>query len=352
MRKVLLLALALGVLLGSKAFATDKFWVSLGAENEPPNPPILLMQIDELGNVTIPPFVAVSVASINRTTVNTDSERSTALSYDSSGNILLFYDLDDDGTVFRVTINKNTLVPSKPKKILKNLNDPNFLQVTQPSPSILAVGKVDTTPLGFRGDANGVLTGSSYRLNPRSGPSFSYTMSADGSMEASALDNNNSLRDHIYIQPQDANGPLGDPAVVIEHGQQVEDMDITNLLPNGKRFLVFEDDNTENYFLQVLNGVSGDRIGSPILLTSKLDGEVDQQIAIDPQGRFVLFNIADSEVGCTKSDPVFFQKLDPNSGSPMGIPKQITDCDIYTHFITLGSTDDEGIFGIDILKVQ
>ena len=346
------------VFIAANVFAVDKYWISIGGDNSEIGPtgkstPIFLLQIDENGTVTKAPQIVVPVSQLSK---DSDNEKPTAMSYDAHGNILLFYGQDRDNDVHVATIDKNNLSLISLRRVLTGLTDLNWLQVTQPFGDVLASENPDGIMRGFRMNLDGIYTNSKFRLSPRSdakGGNMKASIAPDGGMSAVfAHLQNVKDKDPIYLQPlrPDDRLPLGTPAVILNNGGSL-DIDISNLLPNGTRIVVYDDDAAEEtYFLQVVNGSTGQKIGQRKLLTSRISGEVDGQMAVDPKGRFAIFNVNGDDAGCDNDgkQPLFFQKLNPSTGDPVGSAFAITSCNLYS----TDSSNSQSQFGIDILQVQ
>jgi len=242
------------------------------------------------------------------------------------------------------------------------------------------------------------LTGGN-RLSPRTdGHHKAGGISADGLMAISSAENSNyddadirtfakdnDFADKIYSQQISATGaPVGTPNVIGDLGgnktpsgaSQVSGIDVTNPLASGRRFVVFatrsldtpDSSNGDDLVLQAIDANTGVKIGNAIkLLTNdEMILTMMQGIAVDPDGRFVLFTRrpvlstapgTSDPSGDVARDSLFFQKLNAD-GTASGNPKELFDADDGP---CTGSEDEAGapcngqgaipqITMIDILK--
>jgi hypothetical protein len=325
------------------ASAADKYWIAIGGDSEGTKPPIVILQIDADGNVTKSPVAAIPRSAID------GGENVAALAFDPRGNLIVWAGDDDAENVIRFILDKNTLAILKRKAFSSQVGYVDFLQATQPTPRFIAFDKPAEVYKGFPTDSNGASMGSPFRLVPRyeGGGYHDGTISADGRMAVLAYEPNSGSY-ALVVQPLDANGrPQGIP--VVKSQECLYDLDVSNLLPNGRRFVAYTDCSGSNdvRVLQAVDGSTGALLGGVKLLDPREAGEGNQSVAIDPLGRFVIYDVDSTEVGCPSGqDPLFFLKLNPSTGEPAGTPKRITACDLYG-----ASTGTNGQFGIDILRI-
>jgi hypothetical protein len=322
------------LLLIAAPLIADEYWLSLGADNDVDHPNYL-MKIDETGKVLVPPTVVVPRSMV----ADFDSgELPTALGQGSKGRLILWIGNDDRQVVYRALIDKKTLKLLSLTKVLTGY-DFNFLQSNQAASPFLFYEKKSGITSGAYTEGNGKVIGA-LNPNPRTNGNVDKgSVSADGTMVVVDDDNN------IYMNPLNPQtGRAGDPRTVVF--SDTNDVDITNILPNGRRFVVYYESSDSVYYLQVINGLTGQRVGSPILLSSREPSEEDQEIAIDPLGRFVVVGLYADDLGvCGLSNGIpAFIKLNQNTGDPVGAPKPLTDCSIISPFL------DADTFGMDIMR--
>jgi hypothetical protein len=349
--KKILLLLACLLFAAYLPAAVDTYIVGIGNDNETDGGgglPIFLMKIDQNGNVVKAPVAAIPDTQLPPG--NGNDERTVALAWKANGQLLVWVGQDEVNDVWRFSVDPNTFQAGARKRILTQIVDNDHLQATQPGPRFLASDKPEGKYKGLPVNASGNAPGSSFRLIPRyeDNEYHDSSIAADGMMAVRIMGNDD---DQVIAQPLRADGiPTGLPKVAAHFDSF--DVDVSNVLPNGRRFIVFTDRNgTCGRFLQVIDGATGARLGSPIELTSEPCGESNQSMAIDPLGRFVIFNVSGDEAGCSGSgnDPLFYLAISQDTGHPSGTLKQITPCDLYDNFHGTTST---GQFGIDILLVQ
>jgi len=129
----------------------------------------------------------------------------------------------------------------------------------------------------------------------------------------------------LYVQPLDQDGNIhGTSQFIVDVFNSpfgtFGGVDLTNELPNKRRFVVYvyrpEDSGgsiPDHLFLQVINSDSGEKIGPRKTLYSPIEFTFPQNlVAIDPLGKFVIFEDAD----------LMFQALDP-SGARKGVAKAL-----------------------------
>lgn len=329
--KFLLLLL---LMIAAAPLMADQYWLSLGADNEG-NHPNYLMKIDETGKVLVPPTVVVPRSSVADPG---DGELCTALGQGSKGRLIMWIGNDSRGVVYRALIDKSSLKLLSLTKVFTG-NDFNFLQSNQAASPFLFYEKKDGVTSGASTDGNGKVIGT-VSPNPRTNGNVDKgTVSADGTMVLVDDDNN------VYLNPYNPQSKMaGDPRTVVF--EDVNDVDVTNVLPNGRRFVVYYSEPDTLYYLQVIDGATGQRVKSPIPLTDLPPSEEDQEIAVDPLGRFVVVGLYADDLGvCGLGNGIpAFIKLNPDTGEPVGDPKPLTDCSIISPFT------DADTFGMDLLR--
>lgn len=348
-----------------------------------------------------------------------------ALSDKSSTQFYLWM-ANTQGSLMRFIINKSTLTPTTTNPVFmiqgpkedaekaesghvdfrslqasQHISNPflavNFgLLITAQSPTTSdGNDSISGRAYAFGLTSTGKLNGVSNRMTPRTAlGDKTITVSADGLMAVTNVEkhwegwdpgftvfNDDDLEEHIYAQPLNANHlPVGDPFVIGNSGPQVGATDVSNVLPGNKRWVVYntrstddvDSSNNDNLVLQPIDATTGQKAGAAHVLFTDIEMvlTVWQGIAIDPQGRFVLFTrrptnstppgVDDTMQGTltlSNRDSLYFLPLDAN-GNAAGPAKQLYSADAGP----ATGTDDENattgctecawpqILGIDILK--
>lgn len=349
MKRFLLLLVFLAT--AASVQGVDKYWIGIGGDNETDGAgglPIFILQIDQNGNVLKAPVAAI--ADIEIPPGNGNDERTVALAMSSNGNLIAWIGQDTNDDVWRFTLDPVSLNILAHKRIMTGIPTTDHFQATQPAPRFLATDKPQGKYKGFPVDDSGNSAGKSFRLIPRyeDADYHDSSVSADGLMAVRIVGTTSNTK--IAAQPLRPDGrPNGVPSVMSVFDNSF-DIDVTSLLPNGRRFIVFNDGTDCFHWLQVLDGATGAKLGSPIQLGSLKCGEANQSIAVDPLGRFVVFDVDGTDAGCSTSglNPLFFVPLNQSTGQPAGPAKQITSCNLYQNFHGSSTT---GQFGIDILRI-
>lgn len=261
-----------------------------------------------------------------------------ALSMDSHGRLMLFtmeFLAVPPLPIGRQLLDANTLAPItsfKKTGIMVNGSFPVSLQVTQDGPRFFLVTETDDeSAFGFGLTSSGGWDGSKWRVNPRVADLITSNVgvSPDGGMSWSVVLNNSVPSSKIFLQGLKSNGlPIGDPNVGA-NGIYVFSVDMSNKLPNGRRFVAVRDHAPPfNMITQQVNGTTGDRIGKPHLLNNLYNNGWVQSVVLEHQGNFLLYNWADP--GCGGYDSLAFQLLDAQ-GNASGNPFNIIDCTNMAH---------------------
>jgi len=302
--------------------AADLYWISLMNENVI-GESASIMQIDETGKVTIASKVVVSSPQLE----NIGCDSSTAIAQGKAGKINMWIACESD--IMRAVVTKSNLSATISKTTLTTTDD----DAIQASPGLLAIETGNSVLKAFGVLQNGLPDGTTFRLSPRTdGGNDEGGISSDGKV-AYSVDFDPDV-ERLYLQPLNNNHrPDGDPMVVAS-SPDIDSVDVTNPLANGKRFVSFYDDSVDTIFVQVVNAELN-KLGPRKVIAFAGDIDEDQTSAIDPLGRFVLFVLRDS----CPDDQLFFQGLD-SAGNPTGPAKAIIDCE----------DGDGNIEGLNILK--
>lgn len=332
------------LLIAITSSATDKYWIVMPTDNDSGGDPIKIMQIDVNGNITIPPVDLIPYAA----TGSCACEQSVAMSYDGSGNMIVWIanDSGNAGDVYRAIVNPNTMtIVKNPKKVLTG-TQAEFVHATVPL-HIVAMDKPEGVLKGYYTDSTGTFSLGSVRLSPRYEKKNQYhstSIASDGGMSL-VLDSTG--YHFIAVQPlSPTGGPIGDPVNLLNNGHDNEDADITSALPNGRRYIAYIDYTSATRYMFQVDAVTGKKISGPQVISDLLYGEGNQSLAIDPDGRFVLFDVGGADSGCsgTHNDPLFFLPLNQATGQPSGPAKQLTDCHLFS--------GKNGVFGFNLIKAQ
>ena len=305
----------------SNLSADERYWISFSGDDD--TDAIFLMQINANGKVTVAPKSVVRVERLG-------GERgASAISLRGTGKINLFV-WGDDELFYRVTVNKSNLAVVNVKKVPAiEADDNDALQVTQKKSGNFLLGETPTGVLYlFPVNGRGLPAGNPIELvstAPRDNDEA--TISPDGLMVLSIrspLNDPTPPKDTLYVIQLDANGHAVSSKKIATF-EDIEAADVTNPLPNGSRYAVYVVDNPEKrVMLQVLSS-SGAKVGAPIALNTT-DRQVDEQnVAIDPLGRFVIFTVSGENFGCPNQDVLVFQKLD-GTGKATGKVKAVAKC--------------------------
>jgi hypothetical protein len=315
--------------------AIDSYWVTFSGDCGCDE--IYVMQIDQNGNITVPPKAVLSIAEASANT--------SALSKNGPAKINLFH-WNRDAKLTRTIIDKATLNVNSTKKTKITTKDGGFLQVTQKDKDNFIIGELKTGPLAaFKLSPSFVPKAPGANLDTKiSMSNDEASLSSDGLVlvtNRSDLDAN--TPDQLFVQLLDDKGvPKGEPRLIASF-QDIEASDVTGPLQNGQRFVVYVVDSgttpDDKLLLQKISS-TGAKIGSPKLINTPPNREEDNQVvAIDPLGRFILFTIQGDAYGCTSQDILVYQKLN-GKGKKSGTLKVLAGCNY--------STDD--IMNLDILK--
>lgn len=235
---------------------TNHYWLSFGGSLITDSK--FLMKFDSSGNILTPATASVPAVQFGSTT------GATALTVKGCCKLFLWI-AGAGGNVYRATVDQSTFLQSSVKKTSLILADNAALQATQRSslPTFLATERPLQVLKAFGVNKKGLLDGTSWRLSPATDGGHTLGgVSADG---LAALSNEeNSPLDHLYLQLLNGNGlPTGSP--VVAGSGQFTSADISNLLANGVRYVVYA---TEDglLWLQVVDGSDAHKMGTPILL--------------------------------------------------------------------------------------
>lgn len=304
----------------------ELYWIAFSGDWD--SDPIYVMQIDSLGNVTRAPKIVAAAARFGSET------GAIALAKNGTTKLNLWH-FGRFNALYRIILNQSTLTPAGFAKIPKVVcTDDDSLQVTQKATSNFLVTEVPGRILkAFGLQTNGLVTTQTWSLSPTA-PTVNDegSIAADG-MAATTNRNNPDIPtpppDKLYVQMLASTGhPTGAPKLIATF-KDIEASDITSALEGGKRFVVFITDKgtlPENkLFLQAV-GPDGGKQGARILLnTPPTRDQDDQNLAIDPLGRFVVFTIGGNNFGCAGRDILVYQALNP-TGHKVGSLKPLAKC--------------------------
>jgi hypothetical protein len=308
-------------------FAADRYWIAFSGYNNEHAPGAAknLMSIDAVGNILVP---ARQVIPERRPPEYVG--RGVAIS--NNGNLLNLWfpgleyqDGQFDHSLFRAAIQKRTLKASAIHKTPIRVVNEKFLGVTQkPSNNFLAVQIIEQPVskdveryIGYSLSEHGaVLPEAPWTLSPdpatcaiRSAPyDCNMNVSSNGGvLLIRGVNPSKQLESKIVLQRLGKTGRPLAKQVVSAKGRGLFPLDISNILPGNKRFLLY----WHGYlFLQPVDANTLANLGERI----RLNYTYSIIAAIDPQGRFVIY---------AKLPGLFFQALDA-VGHPSGPPKVLS----------------------------
>jgi hypothetical protein len=241
----------------------------------------------------------------------------------------------------RVIIDKNTLNANVKTTTSISSYEDDFLQATQNSSKNILLAEV---PLGtlksFPLQVNGLPSLAGKAITPSlSSESEEASISADGLVLVSNRgtdDANSSGSDQVFVQVLDANGASKGAPTLLAGFKDIEAVDVTNALEQGKRYVIYVVDAgttpDDKVFLQVVNEL-GKKIGGPKTINVPPNRDEDNQtVAIDPLGRFVLLTMDGRDYGCAGDDILMYQALN-NTGAKQGNPKVVIGCNFTSNDI-------------------
>lgn len=229
--------------------SSDQYWlVFMGSANTDPR---ILMKIDSTGKIVQGPKNAVAASA--------SGYRVSANALVDAGSNLRLYFAGPGGMVLNTLVSKATLAAGLVKKTQIVSFGVSNLQASQgPNRMFLALQSPARSLRAFGLDASGAPDGAIWRLSPRTdGGHRSGGVTADGSMALSA---DRFKSEKLYIQPLSAAGRASaDPeAMMIATG--IGSADCTG--PVGSiRVLVYG--SPTEFYLQKLDAVTGDKLGTP-----------------------------------------------------------------------------------------
>jgi len=295
---------------------------------------IYITKIDSLGNIQKGPVPVITTCNSCAASITDGDPGQFVL-------MVIKFDSTFTGIIERSILDKSTLTASKPQRIglyqfLAAL--PDSLQITQnASHRFLVIETKEESARGFGLTSQGLLDGTKWRANPRvSGLNiFQVGVAPDGGLSWAVNINQSKPSNKVYLQPLASSGlPSGTPSVgATANGEFVDGVDISNPLPGSVRYLAYHntiDFSTGTLNLNVVNAVTGKRLSQQLIDPDAVSLFV-QNIAVDPQGRFLIYS---KRGACTSHIPfgghqLFFQALGAN-GTPSGAPKELLPCNSET----------------------
>lgn len=315
-----------------------------------------IMQIDNLGNVTMAPKLIHN----NNWTIGPEI---TTLSNKSSRNLHVWIGFTG-GNIMHTLIGKSLFSATTLKSIPIAFLIDSSLQSPAAGGFLAAVAGTPAYAWAYGVDSNGAFTGDGWGLSPRTRrTNFFLGLSADGLMVIGSTIAGKSLQ--LYAQPLKPNGlPDGDPAVAAQDGGNITP-DVSNVVANNHRLVVFRSLQSSavpipgspwvfNYgappdpaptapvSLQMIDATTGQRVGAvkSIVPDSLSFMFPFQSLAIDPMGHFILYGaVSEGKGNSNLCDDLYYQALDA-TGNASGSPKKVLACTATTG----------GIYGIDLLQ--
>lgn len=326
------------ILIGSATFSSA-YWVSFTTDET-----IFVMKITDNGEVLVPPTVIDTTLDSFMTTLTPDGQR-LAVWATVTGNSGV------EGPVYRIIVDTATLQASAITQFAVGaLREKSFYSLSSsqdPNNIFLVLQKKKLILKGAGVNQKEKWDGRVFRVSPRTDGNSHGGAASDGRMAWSISPT--FVDGVLYLQPLKADGiPTGDPAVAgaSPGGEFLAYADVSNPLPGGKRFVVYNSVTTGfpevgSVYLQPVDASTGQKMGQSKLLASGFGAEFSfyASVTIDPDGDFVLYSAGDASC---PTQYLVFQKLDA-SGNASGAPFTIVDCDIDPPSHT-------GVIGVDILK--
>jgi len=335
MKKTLFTCVVFSACLLAGTVCADIYWVSFNADD---GHGIYLMQINETGKILKTPEEIADEKSVE------NCDCSTAIG--NSGDYLYIWITNENNHLLGVYVDKKTAkAEGKPRILAASTQTDDVLGCTQnDNLPFLAYVVKDRSYRAYGVKSTGMLDGKYWRLSPRTeGGVNDAAISPDGEMSV-VVDTDSPIH-KIYAQPLRSSDskPFGDPKV-IGAGRQVGSVDVTNVLGNGLRLVVYGDVQLRKVFGQFVHPVSGEKVGLPKTLVSlwKPEEAWQDSLAIDPLGRFLLFTHYPQK--CNNNDLIYFLPL-KTDGTAASQPQELVGCSFTKK---QGITDD--LMGLDLLR--
>jgi hypothetical protein len=310
--------------------SSELYWVTFSGDCSCDQ--IWIMQIDALGNITKAPKAVLSIAQYG--------DGASALGKNGTSKLNLWH-WKSSTLLMRVIIDKNSLNANVKTTTSISSYEDDFLHVTQNLSKNILLAEV---PLGtlksFPLQSNGMPSNPGKAVTPSlTSESDEASISADGLVLVSNRgtdDPNSPSSDKLYLQLLDENGAPKGPPTLLAGFKDIEAVDVTNTLEQGKRFVVYVVDTgttpDDKVFLQVVNE-TGKKVGGPKTINIPPNRDEDNQtVAIDPLGRFVLLTMDGKDYGCEGDDILMYQGLN-NAGTKQGNPKVMIGCNFTSNDI-------------------
>lgn len=320
-------------LIASPAFAgktVDHYWVAYRTAFRSTSGnfqnPLFLMQIDALGNVTIPPKEVLP-------SVRNDSSSFLILTPRTQATLLVWSGYRE---VFQYVIDKNTRrVLSRNKTELK-LEYPGLLgSTTREQNNFLLAKWPNSYDAGIAAVGLGPF-GGFMRYWPLSPPGWLVRASGAAAVsgDGSSLVWTMSYRNILIFQKLNQQGmPSGKSNVISKY---IGGVDLSNRLAGEKRHLVYRkvfegrgcDEGYETVWIQTIDARTGFPQGEPILLQGRTESLCYlplNSVFMDPKGKFLIYwRFSYCALGRCKTSVLLYQALDQN-GKPKNPPKLIAD---------------------------
>jgi hypothetical protein len=321
------MSLLLSIILCSLAYASDKYWIAFnGPPKDEPYAGIdtkYLMQIDDLGNIFMPPQKVIK---------NFRSYVGIAISHRNQNSLNLWMagtgPAEGGYAISRAVINKRNFQTTVFIKTPFKTMNPRYLQVTQRSNNNFLSSEIfDMTQyvinyVGFGISNFGIPSSTSWLLSnkPTDCDGCGLALSSDGKylLVSDLVTNTNPNKKKLLIQRLGSNGhPIALP-VPLPTGRLTYPLDISDALENGKRYVAYMQDNAgpgiqKTIFLQMIDS-DGKAAGQRVQIG--YDAVPFQSAAIDPRGHFILYIKRPGPLN------LVFQALD-STGQPSGQAKTL-----------------------------
>src|SRR5262245_44291443 len=252
---------------------------------------IFVMQIDALGNVTRSPKAVLTIAQWGA--------GASALGKNGPTKLNLWH-WKSSTFLIRAVIDKASLNTTGNALTFSYSAENEFVQVSQKgSKDVLLAeapsGSLRTFPLL----SNGIPSNAPKDVVPAlKSESDEASISADGLAVVTNRgvdDPNTPTSDQLFFQLLDENGAAKGAPTLIAGFKDIEAVDVTNALDQGKRYVVYTVDTgtvpDDKLYLQVVNE-AGKKVGGHKTINVPPNRDEDAQtVAIDPFGKFVVFTM-------------------------------------------------------------
>jgi hypothetical protein len=316
------------------------YWIVFGGHK--PRDPVYLTKVSADGSILVAPRVVLKAKHFG-------SESGAAAIAHFGESKLHLWRWGKDRKLYHGVIDKQRIKLEHIQR-LDNLatTDSDTLQVTQrPDNQFLIFESSHSQLMGIALDPLGLPKGDPWKvIKGVSRQNDEACLSSDGEMvasnrhDASAPSDKN---DRIFAAQLKKNGRISGASQQIAGAQDIEACDVSNDSKAGTRMLAYIiDHGTDPEDILVLQRVSSDAnaVGrTTTLYADRGRNQDDQNVALDPHRKFVVFTVDGEDFGCEGRDVLVHLRLGAK-GKPLGTTTLLAGCDLVS-----GS-----IVNIDILQ--